>query len=151
MHIASFGPSMAPSSFMWNNKFLYAPTSFAFKAIHAKHTCFKVLIIPPHFFITFVPRMPVYWSVILQVFVRWCSSTNANTEKRLMTASRPASEKPVAARCLNGVIELTVGETILIDNILFGIHRRLDVIGTLLLSTSQSPHRLIFRVVTPCS
>lgn len=95
--------------------------------------------------------MSVYRSIILQILIRGRPSTDADTEKRLLTARRPASEESVAARRLDGVVELTVGETILIDDVLLGVHRRLYAVGALLLSPSQSSHRLILRVVAPRS
>lgn len=37
----------------------------------------RVLIIP----LLFIPRMPVYRSVILQILVRRCATTNTNAKK----------------------------------------------------------------------
>lgn len=81
--------------------------------------------------------MPVYRSVILQVLVRRCPTTHANAKKGLLTSRRPASEETVAQRRLDGVVELAVSETVLVDDILLGVHRRFDVVRTVL--TTATP------------
>lgn len=79
--------------------------------------------------------MPANWRIVLEIFVGGRSPSHTHAQERLVASRGPAAEKSIASRRLDGVVELSVGEAILIDNVLLRIHGRLNAIKALLLPT----------------
>lgn len=94
--------------------------------------------------------MSVYWRVVLQVLVGRRSTTDAHPQERLVASRRPATKKSVTSWRFNRVVELTVGETVLVDDVLLRVDGGLYAVRALL-SPPQTAHVLILRVVVSSS